>query len=171
MNENRYDITTLQYLFEDGFFDIKIDRRGNVTDVSWDEDYDQLYMYDPYGEYDDVKLFYDTQVYPFVEALKKVKFYDNGHEMLIELSDNHTMWDITNEEIDEVIYWEVLQEYANKFEQETGVELYTEGRSGRHICVDFDVYDVLYYDYLKEVQERLEKEFVDELNNNFRWKE
>lgn len=153
---NNYDSRTMQeleYLYEDtSFFDIRIDRRGNVIDVDYDIDnLDEDYV----GEFSEL-----AQAIPdFVESLKRVKFY-NG---LIELSNNQTMYSIDREiGMDE--YQFALDQAINGFEEETGVEVFLEGRSGRHICVSDTVENIIDYNSLKDKQKYWEKWLVEFLN-------
>lgn len=149
-----------QYMFQD--MDYDVDRNGSVE-----------YVYVPtYEEFNDNTMEIDEDDFIKVrneveQALYNTKFYrdSEGNGFFIELSDNHTMWELSNENknIDE--WTAIVQAAAIKFENETNVELKFLGRSGRHVCVDVNVYNILNYNKLKEVQERLEQECIDEFNN------
>ena len=59
---------------------------------------------------------------------------------------------------------------AEKFERITGVPIYLLGCSGRHVCVELNKENAKRFDELQDVQEKLEKEFIDEVQgfiNNF----
>ena len=83
----------------------------------------------------------------------------------IELNDNHTIWELNDNGKDDEEWWSIVNSKVAAFKGETGVELYLVGRSGRHACVDNTFYNALHYDELKEVQERLEQEAIDEFND------
>lgn len=75
---------------------------------------------------------------------------------------------------DEAIFYEVYTDMVNaaaeKFERITGVPIYLLGRSGRHVCVELNKENAERFDELQDVQEKLEKEFIDEVQgfiNNF----
>lgn len=100
------------------------------------------------------------------EALYRTKFYNDvdGSGYYIELNDNHTMWELSNENKTAEDWTAIVQAAAAKFEEETGVELKFLGRSGRHACVDVTADNLMGYNKLQEVQERLEQECIDEFN-------
>ena len=62
-------------------------------------------------------------------------------------------------------YWRLASEKFIEFERITGVEIYTEGRSARHICVDNTLINAYRYDELRNIQQRLEQELIDEINS------
>jgi len=89
---------------------------------------------------------------------------------LLELNDNHTMWELNNPTLDNsdsawYLYDDIVTRKINDFKEETGEELYGCGRSGRHICVEPTFENCLNFYKLQEVQERLEQEAIDEFNN------
>lgn len=146
----------ISILYDADFFHIKTDRRGNVTDVSYDESDLDTYFYE-----EDIERIDLSSLSKFAELLRRVKFY-KGY---IELSDNRTMWDINNVNVDEIVYEQYIDIYVDEFTRKTNVEVFLLGRSGRHVCVDDDAYNIINYEYLKDVQYDLEKQFVAELNN------
>lgn len=84
---------------------------------------------------------------------------------LLQLSDNHTLWEIhPKKDIDGETYWMLVEHKCKEFEKITGVEVFTEGRSSRHICVENTLENAYRYDELCRVQERLEQELIDEIN-------
>ena len=66
-------------------------------------------------------------------------------------------------EIDE--YWRLAGKKLVEFEEITGVEIYTEGRMSRHICVDNTLINAYRYDELRNIQQKLEQELIDEINS------
>lgn len=148
-----------QYMLENTDYDV--DRNGNVE-----------YVYVPtYEEFNDTIMEISEEDFDKVrkeieQAIYNTKFYidTDGSGVYIELNDNHTVWNLNNEN-KQIEDWQAIVQAASiKFENETGVELLLLGRSGRHICVEVTAQNILNYDKLKEVQERLEQECVDEFN-------
>lgn len=140
----------LEYLYDN---DIWMDSRGNIKkDIS---------SYEQVKEYYDNNIRRDTynRAHKILEELD-IKFYDG----YIELSDNHTLWQI-NSCISQEVYWMWVEDFAQFFYEETGVVVYCEGRSGRHVVVEGNLDNALQIDKLKEVQQRLEEEFIMKCNN------
>ena len=153
-------LDALEELYNEDFFDVRLDRHGEVIDVDYDTDnLDEDFV----AEFPDII----SAINDFADKLKKVKFYDHdrwGRNILIELSDNPTMFSI-EKPIDDYVYEDYLSLAIEDFEEETGVEVFLEGRSGRHVCVKDTFDNVFNYDYLKDVQQRIEKNFIDDLNS------
>ena len=89
---------------------------------------------------------------------------------LLELNDNHTMWELnnptlTNDEQAWMLWDDIVTSRAKEFEDETGVEIYGCGRSGRHMCVEPTFENCLNFNKLQETQEALEDAAIDEFNN------
>lgn len=140
----------LEYLYDN---DIWVDKRGNIQkDIS---------SYEQVKEYYDNNIRRDTynRARKILEELD-VKFYDG----YIELNDNHTLWQI-NSCIPQEVYWMWVEDFAQIFYEETGVVVYCEGRSNRHVVVEDNLDNVLQINKLKEVQRRLEEEFINKCNN------
>lgn len=146
----------LEELWRSNFFDIKIDRRGNI-----EIDYDINYL-----DEDFVQEFSDclTCIDDFVELLSRIKLYTDDRIDYIQLSDNHTLYEIQNTELDEYQYGEAVDRYCDEFVEITGVDVYLLGRMGRHVCVEFTIDNIINYDYLKEVQADLESQMIAELS-------
>lgn len=110
------------------------------------------------------EIFYDSYHY-FEELLKNAKFYtsDTG-EVVIELSDNPVLSKIDNPELDEITWMNLVDDSLTEFEDLTGVTAYTLGRSGRHVCVDFNLENLIGFDSLKDVVEKLQKQLIDDAN-------
>ena len=149
----------LEYLFNE----VEFTGRGGA-----EPDIDRLSSYDDIIEYyDDTitkKEFKDTGEY-LVKLVFDAKYYynDDDREVYIQLSDNHTMWDI-NVDISEYKYSDMVDFAISKFESKTGVDLYLLGRSGRHVCVKLTLDNLEKYKELSEIQSKLEKELVNDIN-------
>ena len=123
--------------------------------------------------YDDVTYNYDDTIdeevyikaYNYINNLvKSIKFYNSDGTILLELSDRRTLNNITNPDIDYAYYSEVVSDYLNQFEQETGVDIYIAGRMGRHICVDNSLENAKKYKELQQIQTSLEDKMIKFLN-------
>lgn len=103
-------------------------------------------------------------------------YSDDARKRLLELNDNHTIWELETPENDainrsEEAWWlwdNIVTSACKQFEEETGEELGGYGRSGRHMCVEPTFENCLRFDELQEVQERLEKEAVEEFNRTIK---
>lgn len=111
------------------------------------------------------EMFYDSYHY-FEELLKNAKFYtsDTG-EVVIELSDDPVLNKIDNPKLDEITWMNLVDDSLAEFEDLTGVTAYTLGRSGRHVCVDFNLENLIGFDKLKDVIEKLQKQLIKDANN------
>ena len=141
--------------------DYDIDRHGKVENV-YTPTYEQFNdNIAEISEEDFNKLRKDIE-----EALYRTKFYNDvdGSGYYIELSDNHTMWELNNENKTEEDWSAIVQAAAAEFKEETGIELKLLGRSGRHTCVDVTADNLIGYNKLQEVQKRLEQKCIDEFN-------
>ena len=122
--------------------------------------------------WEDVSLFTyrDTKDF-YLQTCDRMKFYSDEGKTFIQLSDNHTIHSIDipdsyNEgEVDQ-IYWERVDEMCERFEEVTGVDLYLLGRSGRHVCVNYDIDNFINYDELCRIQTALEEELIDSFNRS-----
>lgn len=106
------------------------------------------------------------------DAWKIIKdhIYYSDHRKYIELSDNHTLWNIENDKFpsddsaaDE--YNAQAEAAFETFKDETGVDLLALGRSGRHICVELNYANALKYSEFVGKQQELEKTVIDAMNN------
>lgn len=106
------------------------------------------------------------------DAWKIIKdhIYYSDHRKYIELSDNHTLWNIENNKFpsddsaaDE--YNTQVEAAFETFKDETGVDLLALGRSGRHICVELNYANALKYSEFVGKQQELEKTVIDAMNN------
>lgn len=106
------------------------------------------------------------------DAWKIIKdhIYYSDYKKYIELSDNHTLWQIDNDKFpnddsaaDE--YNIQVEAAFETFKDETGVDLLALGRNGRHICVDLNYENALKYSELVSKQQELEKQVIDAMNS------
>lgn len=149
--ENNIDMELAKYLYNES--------EGDVEYIPDHEDV--VYYYS-----DDITEEVFTKTYEYVKNLiESIKYYNSEGTILIELSDNRTMQEITNDNIEAEEYWTVANLYLETFEMETGVEVYTEGRSSRHICVANTFENAKRYKELQQKQQELEQQFINEINN------
>ena len=157
-------------LFDGGDIDYDIDRYGKAT-VNTEElpDLDN-YEY-TYGTTRAEIL--QQAIDLIVKILPNVTFYNDYNDtgIYLELSDNHTFWDINEPEgfdgeFDYDLYNFFVEQAFDEFENQTGVELYQCGRSGRHICVEVNFDNILNYDNLCKTQAELEQQVIGEAESN-----
>lgn len=155
-----YSDELMRYIYDETTYDV--DRDGSVSNINFPE-------YDYFNDYImsiDKKSF-DEAVEKIKNALNNIKLYNDsdGTGVYLELSDNHTMYDLNDNGKSEEEWFSIVKSKEVEFENETDVPLRFLGRSGRHVCVDLNLENIINYDKLKEVQERLEKEAVAEFND------
>lgn len=98
----------------------------------------------------------------------KLYSYDNRNEENIELSDRPTIEYLHGnfEGIDEGVlddtFIKIRDEALENFKEETGVEIWQDGRSGRHVVVENNFDNAYNYDKLCEIQEKWENWLIDE---------
>lgn len=146
--------------------------------------YEYTKHYDDLPDYDTVLDEWDESVSPKAwatafnrlrDALESVEYYNELYrERYIELSDNHTLtaFDVSEDVAEQIgeegleeIYVMAVEDAKEEFYGRTGTEIYLLGRSGRHVCVEDDVNNVLRYEYLKDWANRLEQDIIDRMNN------
>ena len=100
-------------------------------------------------------------------------FYTSDYKTYIELSDRATM-NYIHGNIDDVdpeasmwTYTELRDDAFRQFEEETGVEIWQAGRSGRHIVVDDTFYNAYHYNELCAAQEKWEDWVIDEFAKEY----
>lgn len=155
-----YSDELMRYIYDETTYDV--DRNGSVSNINFPE-------YDYFNDYImsiDKKSF-DEAVEKIRNALSNVKLYNDsdGTGVYLELSDNHTMYDLNDNGKSEEEWYSIVKSKEVEFENETDVPLRFLGRSARHVCVDLNLENIINYDKLKEVQERLEDEAVAEFND------
>lgn len=147
----------MRYLFDE----IKTNSREGYN-IDWLPDYEEVIdRFDAYA----TKAEYVSAVKRLTNALEDVEFYidSEGSGLYLQLSDNHTMWEI-NSNISPEHYTALVNNAVEDFKIETGVDLYLIGRSGRHACVEYTLENVLNYDGLKAYQNDLEKKVIADAN-------
>ncbi len=134
-------------------------------------DKDYLPDYEEFNDYtmDISKDLFDKAKDRALEALTNLaehQYYDSdgGHSTVLELNDNHTIWELTNENKSDEEWASIVQSKQAQFKADTGVELMLLGRMGRHACVEPTYDNCLNFTYLQETQEKLEQEAIDEFN-------
>lgn len=166
-NSDEEDLATLFYeqAMETGTIS---GREGTIKDYEFDSLEEVQDWYDE-NVTDEV---YNKAVAVVTKILNNIKYYKDseGSGLFIELNDNHTLWDIEAPEdyeedgtLDEV-YNDIVSDACAEFQKETGEQLYLLGRSGRHACVSNKFMNAYRYEELKEIQERLEKEVIENAN-------
>ena len=90
--------------------------------------------------------------------------HDGGYGTVLELNDNHTIWELNNEKKSDEEWASIVNSKLAQFEADTGVELLLLGRMGRHACVEPTYDNCMNFTYLQETQEKLEQEAIDEFN-------
>lgn len=135
--------------------------------------------------YEDYKYYYDDSItkQTYNKALKNVKdslysgqyyYAEECGKYMLQLSDNHTLWNIScneeyfkhhTEEDFEADYFGIVEQSKEDFEAEFGFQFGCYGRSGRHICVDITLENLKWYFKLKEKQEELEENVINYFND------
>lgn len=138
---------------------------------------------DDFMDIEDVRYYYDKTVTElqykkateYINALiNNARFYCvENRELMIELHDNHTLWNISVPEYcinPELEYCNLIEEKCDEFTERTGIEIGCYGRSGRHICIDYNFENLEHYSTYKKLAEKLENEVIkyyqNYLNNN-----
>lgn len=68
----------------------------------------------------------------------------------LELHANRLEWELNNPNITEYDIQETVELTCEAFKQETGVEIQLLGRSGRHVCIEPTIENILNYESLRE---------------------
>ena len=134
-------------------------------------DKDYLPDYEEFNDYtmDISKDLFDKAKERALEALTNLaehQYYDHdgGHGTVLELNDNHTIWELNNEYKSYEEWASIVNSKQAQFKADTGVDLLLLGRMGRHACVEPTYDNCMNFTYLQETQEKLEKEAIDEFN-------
>ena len=125
---------------------------------------DVLNNYPPYDFDDaDVRQIYDD----FTRLGSLVEYYSEGGETYLELSDGRILWEI-DADIDNGTYWDIADEFIDRFEAEYGVsDVGYVGRSGRHVVCPDTWENVVRYDDLVDGVAKYQQEFIDYINSNY----
>ena len=159
-------------LLEEMFYGTNVyyDRRdAYVEDIEFGDYFEN---YDFYKEnYSDdpritPKIFNDTKEY-LIELIMKPKYYysEDLHDHLLELHDIPVLQEVDNKLFDFGVYDMLISETLDRFAAQTGVEAYLCGRSGRHVCVDITIDNLIDYTKLQKVAVDLAQWFIDEAND------
>lgn len=134
-------------------------------------DKDYLPDYEEFNDYtmDISKDLFDKAKERALEALTNLaehQYYDSdgGYGTVLELNDNHTIWELNNENKSYEEWASIVNSKQAQFKADTGVDLLLLGRMGRHACVEPTYDNCMNFTYLQETQEKLEKEAIDEFN-------
>lgn len=134
-------------------------------------DKDYLPDYEEFNDYtmDISKDLFDKAKERALEALTNLaehQYYDHdgGHGTVLELNDNHTIWELNNESKSYEEWASIVNSKQAQFKADTGVDLLLLGRMGRHACVEPTYDNCINFTYLQETQEKLEQEAIDEFN-------
>lgn len=134
-------------------------------------DRDYLPDYEEFNDYtmDISKDLFDKAKERALEALTNLaehQYYDHdgGHGTVLELNDNHTIWELNNENKSYEEWASIVNSKQAQFKADTGVDLLLLGRMGRHACVEPTYDNCINFTYLQETQEKLEQEAIDEFN-------
>ena len=134
-------------------------------------DKDYLPDYEEFNDYtmDISKDLFDKAKERALEALTNLaehQYYDHdgGYGTVLELNDNHTIWELNNESKSYEEWASIVNSKQAQFKADTGVDLLLLGRMGRHACVEPTYDNCINFTYLQETQEKLEQEAIDEFN-------
>ena len=134
-------------------------------------DKDYLPDYEEFNDYtmDISKDLFDKAKERALEALTNLaehQYYDSdgGYGTVLELNDNHTIWELNNENKSYEEWASIVNSKQAQFKADTGVDLLLLGRMGRHACVEPTYDNCINFTYLQETQEKLEQEAIDEFN-------
>lgn len=157
-NRDEYINATARYLLDEA--DISINSWGNISNM------DIPTFRDVVEDFDDriTKQDYFKAV-AIVQGLKDLPLYDNDGIFYIELSDNHTLWNINNDDLSGDAYNELVADAVDEFENMTGTDVFLLGRSGRHVCVDLNIDNIKNYDKLIDIQDKLENDVIAKANS------
>lgn len=150
----------LRYLYDDT--DYEVSRDGKISNIDFPE----------YESFNDSVMEVSKEEFnkaknKLEDALNNIKLYNDsdGSGVYIELNDNHTMHNLEDNGKSNEDWYSIIDSKSAEFKAETDEELIFVGRSARHVCVELTLDNILNYNKLKEVQERLEDEAVEEFNN------
>ena len=134
-------------------------------------DKDYLPDYEEFNDYtmDISKDLFDKAKERALEALTNLaehQYYDSdgGYGTVLELNDNHTIWELNNESKSYEEWASIVNSKQAQFKADSGVDLLLLGRMGRHACVEPTYDNCINFTYLQETQEKLEQEAIDEFN-------
>jgi len=138
-----------------------------VSDIYYDYDADSIDGFDEdYIAEQGItpEIFEATKQY-LEDLIYEAKYYEDGYTMYLQLHDNHTLYDIDNPNFTDQDYYDLTMTVSDEFEEQTGIEVYGLGRSGRHICVDLTLENLENYKDLVDTALELEKWFIEQAND------
>lgn len=96
----------------------------------------------------------------------EIKLYTHDQAVpLLELSDNHTWWEIDNPEVSWYIFDDFVAMYLNEVERKyKDLEIILAGRSGRHVCIKDTPVNRRRYWAVQEAVLDAERRLITELN-------
>lgn len=94
----------------------------------------------------------------------RLYYADGANAWMLELHDEHTLWKVENDSLDDEEYGFIVQGLCEMFQASTGVSVGCYGRSGRHVCMEDTPLNRLNYHRLREYALLLEGECVREAN-------
>lgn len=111
---------------------------------------------------------YNEAVNIVKNIIESIEYYEDGRDKFIQLSDNHTMYELNSDvEITFDQYSSLVETFLQRLQDEINVTVYALGRSGRHICIDNTFDNALNYNKYVEAQSKYEQEMIDYINENF----
>ena len=144
-----------EWIFQE--VDFCVERNGMITGIELPSYDNCLYVCDL------TKSQYNSLMKEISTALNNAKCYVDDKRYL-ELNDNHTIWELNNENRTGDDWSAIVQSAAEEFDEKTGTELMFFGRSGRHVCVELNFDNLIRYDELKAVQEEFEQQCISRFN-------
>lgn len=136
--------------------------KESENDIDWIPEYDDIISnYD----LDTEKADYDKAYEIVKDLIDKVKLYKSDGYVYIELSDNHTAYEITSN-IDDEDYWNEVNLALEALGEDLGTDIYSLGRMGRHICIDNNFNNAIHYDKFCEMQREAEQNLINRINNS-----
>lgn len=94
-------------------------------------------------------------------------YYLNGRVPFLELSDYHVLWEIDTKghEFDVSLYEDNVEYYCKIFAEKFQTEIFLLGRSGRHVCVDYNEENIEKFDDMQEFVKKAQEEIIQNMNN------
>lgn len=111
---------------------------------------------------------YNKAVNIVKNIIESIEYYEDTRNKYIQLSDNHTMYELNSDvEITFDQYSSLVETFLQRLQDEINVTVYALGRSGRHICIDNTFDNALNYNKYVEAQSKYEQEMINYINENF----
>lgn len=142
--------------FYQSAYQVKDDKNYfDYMEDDWDEEFDTNQEFADYAE----------EVY---ELMHDINFYQNMIELSADRIDFETIdvTKLTSEQRNdlETTTQMYLDDACKKFEKKTGIDIWLEGRSGRHVCVENTLKNAIRYDELCDLQKELKNEYIEKVN-------